>query len=70
MAIRFTIEGNTDNLNRVQDMMHKALVGSPAYINNEILVSPVKDNQFNLIVGNDNANDVDFKVTVTELVLG
>lgn len=69
MAIRFTFEGNTDNLNRVQDIMHKALVGSPGYINNEILVSPVKDNQFNLIVGNDNGRDIDFKVPVTELTL-
>lgn len=46
-----------NELSKVKELMHKSLVGSPAYINSEIAICDNADNTFSLIVGNSNDNN-------------
>lgn len=62
MAIRFHYRyDDKERRDTKMEEFHKALVGSPAYINNEIAICEDGDCCFVLIVGNDNNNDLDVK---------
>lgn len=55
-----------EEANKLQVTIYEALVGSPAYINSEIvLVDIEEDNSFVLIVGNSNNRDAAFDAEFT-----
>lgn len=63
--IKINIDMSEDMVLRkvIGESIHKSLVGSPAYINNEILLNIDKDpNNIILIVGKDNENDTELNV--------
>ena len=41
----------------LMETLHKALVGSPAYVDSEIAICEDDNGGFSLIVGNSNEND-------------
>lgn len=45
----------------LRDAVCSALVGSPGFINNEIMVSDGDDHDFYLIIGNSNSKDIFLK---------
>lgn len=50
---------SAEEATRVKCNYHEALKGSPAYINSEIaILDGDSDNEFILIVGNHNSNDI------------
>ena len=54
--IELVFEVPEEGRKKIGDMIHAALAGSPAYINNEILLNTEKN--ITLIIGNDNENDM------------
>lgn len=53
IQFKFTAK-DAEAINAVKEKLHEALVGSPGYVSNEILLSDGDtDNDFILIVGND-----------------
>lgn len=58
---------NKEELEKLNYKVNAALVGSPAFINNEVLVSAVEDDTFSLIVGIDNEDDIAIEVPATDI---
>ena len=61
MSIQITFKHNDHAaMMQQQTKMHNALVGSPAYINSEIILceNPNDPTEFSLIVGENNANNL------------
>lgn len=53
---------NPEEMAKFRDRMCEALVGSPAFINNEIAVCdfPGLDKAFSVFIGNSNDHDVEY----------
>lgn len=63
MALILKIKTNsTKAANALANELHKSLVGSPGYINSEILLSPVESRVVEMIIGNNNSNDLNLLV--------
>lgn len=56
--ITFKVKGNFET----KEKFHKALVGSPGYVNSEIAICDEDEESFLLIVGNKNDDDIAFEV--------
>lgn len=52
----------------LREKIHRGLVGGPAYINSKIAICDLQDDAFTIIIGNNNANDVDFDVHCRNLL--
>lgn len=57
-----------EEMQALRDKMHRGLVGSPAYISNEIALCDLQDDAFTIIIGNNNDNNVDFDVHCSNLL--
>ena len=59
MAIRI-VKRYWDHETMMKEMtkFHEALVGSPAYVNSEIAICETGEDEFTLVIGNDNDNDL------------
>ena len=65
MSIQITFKHNDHAaMMRQQTKMHNALVGSPAYINSEIILceNPNDPTEFSLIVGENNDSNVQMDI--------
>ena len=61
MAVVFNIKcKSVEDMTALREKMHLGLVGSPAYVNSEIIISDLQDDAFTLIVGNGNEHDVEY----------
>ena len=70
MSLRIIVRReNRDELKDIMGKFHEAMVGSPAYINNEIaIVEPISGGDaFILVVGNDNDTNNNFVITGNEM---
>ena len=58
--VEIKIKSSTSyDADRLQELIHDALKGTPAYVNSEIVLSPIDNNlEFSLIVGNNSRNDL------------
>lgn len=64
--IKITVTSvNSEETFKVKELLHNALVGSPAYINSEIAICDVDEKTFDLAVGNCNADDCGFTAFIT-----
>ena len=62
MAIFITKKFETrEQMVETMTKFHEALVGSPAYVNSEIAICETGENEFTLVVGNDNKNNLELK---------
>lgn len=52
-----------------REEFHKALIGSPAYVDSEIAVCDEDDTSFLLIVGKNNDNDVYYNINADRLTI-
>ena len=67
MAMIISVEcKNLEEKCTKRDEVCNSLVGSPAFINNEILVGDVDDTHFVIMVGNDNDNNVTYDLSLPE----
>lgn len=57
-----------DSMIKKREEFHKALVGSPGYIDSEIAVCDESDNSFVLIVGKNNEDNIHYIVTANRLM--
>ena len=63
MSVAINIKCNSpEEMYELREKFHLGLVGSPAYINSEIVISDLQDDAFTLIVGNGNDYDVDYDI--------
>lgn len=51
-----------EEMHELRDKFCLSLMGSPAFIDNEIAVCDLQDDAFTLIVGNSNDNNIDLDV--------
>ena len=58
--VEIKIKSSTSyDADRLQELIHDALKGTPAYINSEIVLSPIDNSlEFSLIIGNNNRKDL------------
>lgn len=67
--VLFTIKANTvEEMTALRDRICEALVGSPAFINNEIAVcdSPCSPDMFEFFIGESNNADVSFEFSAND----
>lgn len=59
-----------DNKTDAMKKIHEALIGTPGYINNEIVLTeePKGTDRFMIIIGNDNDKDITYEVSYHDLV--
>lgn len=62
---------NNAERDEIRDEFCEALVGSPAFINSEIMVSddPKKDNVFSLILGENNGRNIEYNIDSSDFFL-
>ena len=51
-----------EEMHELRDKFYLALMGSPAFIDNEIAICDLQDDAFTLIIGNSNDNNIDLDV--------
>lgn len=60
---------NSEEMFSLMETFHNALVGSPGYIGNEIIISedPEDNSIFNLIVGECNKSDINLSINASDI---
>lgn len=62
IVINVKSNGNKEEFEKFHKDTNSALVGSPAFVNNEIIVSPIDEDgkSFTIIIGNESGKDLEF----------
>ena len=61
---------NEKELLEIKEQFHKALTGSPAYVESEIAICDRDNKSFYLIMGKDNDNDIIKKINTNNIKSG
>lgn len=68
--VAFNIKcSSNEEMYELRERIYLALAGSPGYINNEIVLADLQDDAFTIIVGQNNANDIEYDLHSSQLLV-